>query len=317
MVTYWAPGGKGGIDPFKHGLDQSGHLTHGHLQQTRHHGGTLTALAAAKPQSWPKCSSAGVAIKQFQYKPGDLARRAARTGARRPSRRAASITFTNQDASTVGPGNLLGNPSTDYLNSIFHTVTSCKWPCGRPYGDLLPAGQRHRQLHLGPAQRRIPASGSIFLEHAGTSSRAPTRTSAGSHPFMPFRVVRRYRLTDRFRLTSSLPAATSWRPGTGSGPPCRRRRDRRATTARPRCTTASSPNRLYNRLVWKTDPGDYVAFAREAAADGDGWLLDVAGGLAVFTADIYRDRRAAGRSWPTCGLGCSRGPGPAWAMPRT
>jgi ubiquinone/menaquinone biosynthesis C-methylase UbiE len=35
-----------------------------------------------------------------------------------------------------------------------------------------------------------------------------------------------------------------------------------------------------------------VAFAREAAADGDGWLLDAAGGSAVFTADVYR---AAGR----------------------
>lgn len=47
------------------------------------------------------------------------------------------------------------------------------------------------------------------------------------------------------------------------------------------------PNRIYSRLVWATDPGDYVAFAHEAAADSDGPLLDVAGGTAVFSAAAY------------------------------
>jgi SAM-dependent methyltransferase len=47
------------------------------------------------------------------------------------------------------------------------------------------------------------------------------------------------------------------------------------------------PSRVYNRLAWSTEPADYVAFAREAVADGDGPLLDAAGGSAVFTADVY------------------------------
>jgi ubiquinone/menaquinone biosynthesis C-methylase UbiE len=53
------------------------------------------------------------------------------------------------------------------------------------------------------------------------------------------------------------------------------------------------PNRLYSRLAWKTDPDDYVAFAREALADADGPFLDAAGGSGVFTAGPYReaDRR--------------------------
>lgn len=48
------------------------------------------------------------------------------------------------------------------------------------------------------------------------------------------------------------------------------------------------PNRVYSHLAWGTDPGEYVAFAREAAADAEGPMLDVAGGTAVFTAAAYR-----------------------------
>ena len=51
------------------------------------------------------------------------------------------------------------------------------------------------------------------------------------------------------------------------------------------------PNRLYSRLAWGTDPGDYIAFAREAVADAEGPLLDVAAGTAVFTAPAYRAAR--------------------------
>jgi len=51
------------------------------------------------------------------------------------------------------------------------------------------------------------------------------------------------------------------------------------------------PSRIYSRLLWATDPDDYRAFAREAAAtavDSGGPLLEVAGGTAVFTAKPYR-----------------------------
>lgn len=42
--------------------------------------------------------------------------------------------------------------------------------------------------------------------------------------------------------------------------------------------------RLYNRLLWATDPRDYEAFATDALAWGDGPVLDVAVGSAASTA---------------------------------
>jgi len=45
---------------------------------------------------------------------------------------------------------------------------------------------------------------------------------------------------------------------------------------------------LYNRLLWRTSPRTYAAFAAEALHAGDGPLLDVACGSGVFTAAAYR-----------------------------
>ena len=47
-------------------------------------------------------------------------------------------------------------------------------------------------------------------------------------------------------------------------------------------------SRLYNRVVWGCDPSQYATFTTEALANGDGPFLDVGGGTAVFTADVYR-----------------------------
>jgi SAM-dependent methyltransferase len=46
-------------------------------------------------------------------------------------------------------------------------------------------------------------------------------------------------------------------------------------------------NRVYNRVVWGTLPGDYTAFAGEALGAGVGPLLDVGCGTLVFTAAHY------------------------------
>lgn len=48
-------------------------------------------------------------------------------------------------------------------------------------------------------------------------------------------------------------------------------------------------SRLYNRLIWRADPSDYVDFARHAVGSASGPLLDVGAGTALFTADAYRD----------------------------
>jgi SAM-dependent methyltransferase len=46
-------------------------------------------------------------------------------------------------------------------------------------------------------------------------------------------------------------------------------------------------NRLYNRVVWHASTASYTTFAA-AVADGEGPLLDVGCGTALFTADSYR-----------------------------
>lgn len=45
---------------------------------------------------------------------------------------------------------------------------------------------------------------------------------------------------------------------------------------------------LYNRIVWGSSPDEYAAFAAEAVADGDGPLLDLGCGSAIFSAEAYR-----------------------------
>jgi ubiquinone/menaquinone biosynthesis C-methylase UbiE len=47
-------------------------------------------------------------------------------------------------------------------------------------------------------------------------------------------------------------------------------------------------NRLYNRVVWHSSTASYAGFAAAAVSDGDGPLLDVGCGTAMFTAASYR-----------------------------
>jgi SAM-dependent methyltransferase len=46
--------------------------------------------------------------------------------------------------------------------------------------------------------------------------------------------------------------------------------------------------RVFNRMVWGTEAGDYTAFAREAVDTATGPLLDAGCGTTVFTAAAYR-----------------------------
>ncbi|HEV2769816.1 MAG TPA: class I SAM-dependent methyltransferase [Solirubrobacteraceae bacterium] len=78
------------------------------------------------------------------------------------------------------------------------------------------------------------------------------------------------RVTDH--VLSALPADD---PGDGAY-------DRRAATY-----DRLVGSRLYNRLVWGSSPRAYAAFAQRAVRAGEGPLLDVACGSAVFTASIY------------------------------
>ena len=72
---------KGAEDPFAHKLDQSGHLTHGHLAENNHHGGTTGTGVNLKAMK--DCSVNQVTILHYQYNPGDFM---AATASRRSTR---------------------------------------------------------------------------------------------------------------------------------------------------------------------------------------------------------------------------------------
>ena len=135
MVVWEAWGDTRGTDPFTHALDQKGHITHGHLPENNEHGGT--AWIGVNPTAIPDCAAKRVLIAGFRYLPGDFRG----TGSDRciPTvPRGHSITFVNEDASPFGTfGNLLA-PNPFYLQSVFHTVTSCAGPCNRNYGISYP-----------------------------------------------------------------------------------------------------------------------------------------------------------------------------------
>jgi hypothetical protein len=183
---------RAGLDPFSHKLDQRSHLTHGHLAENNHHGGSVSLGIAAA--AFPGCAAKKVIIGGFHYTPGDFTS----TGSDRcaPTVRAGqSLTFVNNDASPIGPGGGIGSilsPSQSYLMSIFHTVTACQNPCGLDTGISYPlangpGGYDSTQLGVG-----LPAEGKL-------SWSTPTNLAPGTytffcriHPFMRgvFRIVR-------------------------------------------------------------------------------------------------------------------------------
>jgi hypothetical protein len=156
MVVWEAWGGHGGTDPFTHPLGEQGHVTHGRLRQNEYLGGTYS-LGAAK--TYPRCFTHTVEISEFQYNPGDFTA----TGANRCSptiREGQSLTFVNEDASPLSPGNPL-SPSRAYMASVFHTVTTCRDPCNLNTGISYPlangpGGVDSGELGLGtPAKNEL------------------------------------------------------------------------------------------------------------------------------------------------------------------
>jgi hypothetical protein len=191
MVLYMtddATSGASGVNPFLRAPDQRGHLTHGHLPENNHHGGSRAL--AANPLRFPGCSTSQVGIAGFQYKPGGFTA----TGRNRCAPmvpQGSSLTFTNFDASSQGPGNILF-PSSAYRNSVFHTVTACQAPCGLDTGISYPlangeGGYDSAQLGIG-----TPAAGRLSWSTPANLTPGTYTYFCRIHPFMrgTFRVVR-------------------------------------------------------------------------------------------------------------------------------
>jgi hypothetical protein len=179
-----------GVDPFAHAIDQAGHMTHGHLAENNHHGGT--PWLTIDPNTLRGCRTHTVQIAGFVYNPGDLESSA---GAQRCSptiRQGQSLTFHTEDASPLSPGLPGIAPTAAYIASIFHTITACQAPCGLDTGISYPlangaGGFDSAQLGIG-----TPASGKLSWSTPKSLRQGTYTFYCRIHPFMRgvFRIIR-------------------------------------------------------------------------------------------------------------------------------
>jgi hypothetical protein len=174
MVVWEAWDDQRGVDPFTSTLDEQGHVTHGHLPENNYFGGTK--FVGVNPNSLPTCHPKQVVIAGFKYVPGDISTSADSHGCVPTIRRGTSLTFVNEDASPMGTfGNLL-SPSPFYLSSIFHTVTSCKSPCGLNYGIAYPLANGAGNFDSGQLGAGLPGIGTLQWS-------TPTSLKDGTYTF--------------------------------------------------------------------------------------------------------------------------------------
>jgi hypothetical protein len=178
-----------GVDPFRRKVDETGHITHGHLAENNHHGGTT--WLTVDPNTLRSCKTHTVQIAGFTYTPGDL--EAPPTGQRcaPTAREGQSVIFDNDDASPLSPGLPGLDPSAAYMQSIFHTITACKDPCGLDTGISYPlangaGGFDSAQLGVG-----TPASGKLSWSTPKSLKPGVYTFYCRIHPFMRgvFRIV--------------------------------------------------------------------------------------------------------------------------------
>jgi plastocyanin len=175
-----------GIDPFARAVDEKGYLTHGRLPENRHAGGG--PWLTVNPKKLPSCQTSTVDISNFTYRAGDLSSRSCIPTIKEGQ----SVSFVNQDASPLAAGIPGLSPSSAYLNSIFHTVTGCRFPCTADTGIAYPLANGPVTFSSGELGDGSPATGSV-------SWKTPTNLPPGTytyfcyvHPFMrgAFRITR-------------------------------------------------------------------------------------------------------------------------------
>ena len=178
------------IDPFKHAINENGKVTHGHLAENNHHGGTQ--WLTVDPNTLRSCKRNTVQIAGFVYTPGDLETPANQRRCAPTVAEGQSITFHNYDASPLNPGVPGIAPSQAYIQSIWHTVTACQDPCGLDTGISYPlangaGGFDSAQLGVG-----TPASGSLSWSTPKNLKPGTYTFYCRIHPFMRgvFRIIR-------------------------------------------------------------------------------------------------------------------------------
>jgi hypothetical protein len=178
-----------GVDPFTTKVDEQGHVTHGHLAENNHHGGT--PWLTVNPNTLPNCHTKLVNIEGFVYTPGDLEapgkERCAPT-----IKEGQSLTFKNDDASPLSPGIPGIAPSGAYIASIFHTITACQNPCGLDTGISYPLANGKGGYDSGQLGIGTPASGKLTWSTPKNLAPGTYTFYCRIHPFMRgvFRIIR-------------------------------------------------------------------------------------------------------------------------------
>jgi hypothetical protein len=188
MVVWEAYNDQSGTDPFTHRLDQHGHITHGHLAEDNNHGGAYSL--AVNPNKFPECFRRKVQIAGFQFDPGDFLA----SGANRCTptvRRGHSLTFVNDDASPLSPGNPIA-PTKAYMASVFHTITACRNPCGLNTGISYPLANGRGNYDSGQLGLGTPAADRLAWSTPKTLRPGLYTFYCRIHPFMRgvFRITR-------------------------------------------------------------------------------------------------------------------------------
>jgi hypothetical protein len=187
MIVWEAWNDDTGINPFNHALNQAGHVTHGQLPENRVWGGTKSL--GVNLNKFPTCHAKDVVIAGFNYVPGDFAA----TGRNRciPTvRKGQSLKFINDDASPSATLDLFSSNSL-YATSIFHSITTCKYPCGLNTGISYPLANGAGNFDSGQLGAALPAVGTVTW-NTSTSLKPGTYTFfCRIHPFMRgvFRVI--------------------------------------------------------------------------------------------------------------------------------
>ncbi len=187
-----------GVNPFVHQVDERGYITHGHLAENDHHGGT--AWLTVNPNKLPSCRTRTVVIAGFLYNPGDLDHPSCAPTIRQGQ----SLKFVNEDAVVPAPGTSilssvitpsstseLLDPSAAYKDSIFHSVTACQNPCGLDTGISYPLANGPGNYDSGQLGFGAPAVDRVSWSTPATLGPGTYTFFCRIHPFMRgvFRII--------------------------------------------------------------------------------------------------------------------------------
>lgn len=164
MVTWVADAGPR-VDPFRTKVDKPGHLTHGHLNENRVHGGKATDAPDPRDiASGPFSSTVDVA--SFAYQPQGFS--AGQRGKTPVVRQGRSLTFLSLDAN----------------RDIYHSITSCAAPCNRSTGIAYPLANGKVAFDSGQLGYRVPAVGTSEWQTPKNLRPATYTYYCRIHPFM-------------------------------------------------------------------------------------------------------------------------------------